>query len=193
MIPRDLVLIGTIARLEPLGLTHAFDLHAAVGDEPLAFLNIWMPTATPTEMEGIIGLVLANPDLVPFAVVDIASGKAVGSTSFMDIRMSDRAVEIGNTWLGSAAQGTRINPEMKKLMLEHAFEVAGCNRVQLKTDDRNLQSKAAILKLGATFEGVLRQHMVCRDGYVRDTAMFSIIAGEWPCVRERLEQRLTHP
>lgn len=193
MIPRDLVLVGNFAWLEPLRLDHAADLHEAVGNEPLTYLNLWKPTEHPDEMAQTITRVLSNPDLIPFAVIDAESGRAVGSTSFMDLRPADRSVEIGNTWLGEAAQGTRVNPQMKLLMLAYAFETAGCNRVQLKTDARNLRSRAAIAKLGATFEGILRKHLVCRDGFVRDTAMFSIIAEEWPAVRDRLQSRLTIP
>lgn len=185
--------MGSLSKLEPLRLDHALDLHEAVGKEPLTYLNLWKPTEHPDEMAQIINRALQNPDLVPFAVIDTSSGQAVGSTGFMDIRPADRAVEIGNTWLGEAAQGTHVNPQMKRLMLAYAFETAECNRVQLKTDARNLRSRAAIAKLGATFEGILRKHMVCRDGFVRDTAMFSIIAEEWPAVRDRLDARLTIP
>jgi len=193
MIPRDLELVGNFAKLVPLSPEHAEDLHLAVGTEPLQFLNLWKPTEHPDAMRVTIAKAMSNPDLVPFAVIDAESGRAVGSTGFMDIRTKDRAVEIGNTWLGQAAQGTKINPDMKRLMLAYTFEVAGCQRVQLKTDARNARSRAAVLKLGATFEGILRKHMVCHDGYVRDTAMYSIIAEEWPAIRERLEHRLTLP
>lgn len=193
MIPRDLELVGNFAKLVPLSLDYADELHLAVGSEPLEFLNLWKPTEHPDQMRETILKALANPGLVPFAVIDLATGRAVGSTGYMDIRKADKGVEIGNTWLGQAAQGTKINPDMKRLMLAHAFEVAGCHRVQLKTDARNARSRAAILKLGAAFEGILRKQMVCIDGYVRDTAMYSIIAEEWPTIQQRLEQRLTQP
>lgn len=193
MIPRDLELVGNFAKLVPLTLDHAEDLHLAVGSEPLEFLNLWKPTEHPDQMRETILRALSNPGLVPFAVIDLATGRAVGSTGYMDIRPADKGLEIGNTWLGQTAQGTKINPDMKRLMLAHAFDTLGCHRVQLKTDARNARSRAAILKLGATFEGILRKHMVCFDGYVRDTAMYSITAPEWPAVRERLERRLTQP
>ena len=108
----------------------------------------------------------------------------------MDIRPEHRSLEIGSTWIGRAYHGTKINPECKLLLLQHAFENLGCLRVQLKTDERNLQSRAAIEKLGAKFEGTLRKHMVLHDGFVRNSAMYSITDEEWPAVKERCIKRL---
>ncbi len=111
-------------------------------------------------------------------------------TSYLDIRPQDRALEIGFTWVAKPYQATAVNPECKYLLLRHAFEEQGAVRVQLKTDLRNLQSQAAIAKLGAVREGVLRKHMVMPDGHVRDTVMYSVTNDEWPAVRRRLEERL---
>ena len=130
------------------------------------------------------------PGFCPFAIVARQQGGAVGVTSYLDIRPRDRALEIGFTWLAKPYQGTAINPECKYLLLRHAFEDQNAIRVQLKTDLRNVQSQGAIAKLGAVREGVLRKHMICPDGYIRDTVMYSIVADEWPQVRQRLEERL---
>lgn len=132
-----------------------------------------------------------------FVVRDIATGAVLGSSSFLDIDPRNRAVEVGATWYAQAARGTRVNPACKLLMLTHAFESPSwgspCERVQLKCDARNERSAAAIAKLGAVREGVLRRHRVCSDGFVRDTLFFSIIRDEWPAVRERLLARLASP
>ena len=132
----------------------------------------------------------AKGDGLAWAVVDAASGEAVGGTTYLDVAVADKRLEIGNTWLGKAVWRTAINSEAKLLLLRHAFEVLGCNRVQLKTDGRNVRSQAAITRLGAVREGVLRAHMVMPDGWLRDTVMFSILAPEWPEVRARLESFL---
>ena len=114
-------------------------------------------------------------------------GEAVGGTTLFDYSEPNRRLEIGYTWLARPAWRTAINTEAKYLLLSHAFEVLGCNRVQLKTDLRNLRSQAAIARLGAAREGVLRSHMVMPDGHVRDTVMFSLVAAEWPTAKARLE------
>jgi RimJ/RimL family protein N-acetyltransferase len=127
---------------------------------------------------------------VSYAVRDRASGAALGSTSFLDVRLEHRGVEIGFTWYSPSVRGTLANPECKFLLLRHAFESLGCVRVQLKCDARNAHSRAAILKLGATFEGILRRHMIVVDGFIRDTAMYSITDDEWPRVKAGLIERL---
>jgi RimJ/RimL family protein N-acetyltransferase len=182
-------LVGEGVRLEPLAARHAADLCAA-GDEQL-FLYLFDPPPRWDEpgLADYIARALAAKNRVAFAIVDLRSARAVGSTSFMDIRPEHRGLEIGSTWLGRAAQGTHVNPQAKLLVLRHAFETLGCVRVQLKTDARNLQSQAAMLKLGCVREGLLRRHMILPDGFVRDTVMFSILDSEWPQVRARLEAR----
>lgn len=127
---------------------------------------------------------------IPFAIIDQASGRAVGSTSYLDVAPEHRRIEIGWTWLGAPARRTAVNTECKLLLLRHAFETLGCGRVQLKIDGRNLRSQTAIARLGAFREGVLRKHVILPDGFVRDTVMFSITADEWPGVRARLEDFL---
>jgi RimJ/RimL family protein N-acetyltransferase len=132
-----------------------------------------------------------------FVVRDAATGAVLGSSSFIDIDPRNRAVEIGATWYADSARGTHVNPACKLLMLAHAFEGPSwgppCERVQLKCDSRNARSAAAIAKLGAVREGVLRSHRVCSDAFVRDTTFFSIIRDEWPNVRSRLLERLGSP
>jgi RimJ/RimL family protein N-acetyltransferase len=114
----------------------------------------------------------------------------VGATTYLDIRRANRGLEIGNTWLAKEAQRTPINTEAKLLQLTHAFEPLGAVRVQLKTDERNLRSREAIARLGCTFEGILRKYQARYDGFVRNTAMFSLTAEEWPAAKARLEARL---
>lgn len=193
MWPLPVVLSGLSLRLEPLDVRHAEDLLPLADAETLRFLNLWEPVESVDAMREQIDRVIASGDAFFFAVVDLVSGKAVGSTSYLDLRPAHRSLEIGNTWLGSSTRGTHVNPEMKRLLLAHAFESLGCVRVQLKTDGRNLQSQAALRKLGATYEGTLRQHLICRDGFIRDTVMFSILAAEWPAVKAKLDDRLTLP
>ncbi len=126
----------------------------------------------------------------PYTMRLRATGEVVGCSSFMDFKPPHRALEIGSTWITSKHRGTRVNPEAKLLMLAHAFEAMDCVRVQLKCDARNVRSAAAIQKLGAVFEGRLRNFGVMPDGYIRDTLMFSVTDAEWPTVCAGLEERL---
>ena len=127
---------------------------------------------------------------MPFVTVDRASGKAVGTTRYMNIEAPHRRLEIGTTWIGSSFQRTAINTEAKYLMLRHAFEALGCVAVDLRTHEKNAQSRAAIERLGAKLDGILRNHRILPDGSLRNTATYSIIEAEWPAVRARLEARL---
>ena len=191
--PRPVTLEGSTARLEPIADRHAADLFEAGKDE-----RIWryMPrralASVDDAREMIRELVAAAQEgsQVPFAIVERASGRAVGSTRYFDIRREHRGLEIGWTWVGVAWQRTAVNTECKLLMLEHAFERLGALRVQLKTDARNVNSQRAIERIGGVKEGVLRSHMVMPDGFVRDTVMYSVTAAEWPGVRERLAELL---
>lgn len=126
----------------------------------------------------------------PFATVDEASGKAIGSTRFMNIEVQHRRLEIGSTWINPAYQRTGINTEAKYLMLQHAFVPLNCHRVEFKTDYLNQKSRDAILRIGAKHEGVFRNHMVMASGRIRDTIWFSIIGSEWPEVKVELERKL---
>ena len=128
---------------------------------------------------------------LPFATLDAATGEVIGSTRFGNIDLSNRRAEIGWTWLRRDRQRTACNTEAKYLMLRHAFDVLGCIRVELKTDALNQQSRAAILRIGAVEEGILRAHMITASGRLRDSVYYSILDREWPAVRERLEGMLT--
>jgi len=123
---------------------------------------------------------------MPFAIIDLKTNNAVGTTRFMEIQPRDRVVEIG-TWIGLNFQREGINLESKYLMLKHAFDTLGAERVEFKTHARNVASRTALLGIGATFEGVLRHHTIMPDGSNRDSAFYGVIAPEWPAVKARLE------
>jgi len=179
---------GRFVRLEPLEERHASALAWAASPE--LFTHHFPPrTLTPAGFaEQIRGFGLVP--LVPFAIVLKETGRAVGQTAYLDLQPSHRALEVGLTWIGRRWQGTEVNPESKLLLLGHAFEELGCLRVQIKTDERNLQSQRAIEKLGAVKEGVLRKHMLLPDGFQRSTVLYSITDEEWPAVRAGLLARL---
>lgn len=186
-------LTGRHARLEPLGEPHLASLLRHGAD---AEIWRWMPTLRDDPRESVRAwferamAATERGDVFAWAIVDVATGEAVGGTTYLDIAMADKRVEIGSTWHAKAVWRTAINTECKFLLLRHAFETLGCNRVQLKTDLRNLRSQAAIARLGALREGVLRSQMVMPDGWVRDTVMFSIIKAEWPAVKAGLEAKM---
>ncbi len=127
---------------------------------------------------------------LPFATVVNEGDQVVGSTRYMNIDAANHRVEIGTTWIAKSWQRTFVNTHAKFLMLRHAFEVLGCNAVEIRTHSRNDQSRAAIERLGAKLDGILRQHMIMADGHIRDTAVYSIVQDEWPAVKANLEQRL---
>jgi RimJ/RimL family protein N-acetyltransferase len=146
-----------------------------------------------TTLEAFRAYVQRNLDMpgrVPFTMILVETGEPIGTSSYFDIRPEHRGLEIGYTWIGTAYQGTQVNPECKYLMLRHAFETLGAIRVQLKTDKRNLQSQRAMEKLGAIREGTLRKQIILPDGNFRDSVMFSITDEEWPQVKASLEARL---
>jgi N-acetyltransferase len=132
-----------------------------------------------------------NGEQCPFVVLYKPQNRIIGSTRYMDIRPAEKGVEIGGTWYSPEFWGTNVNPEAKLLLLQHAFEDWGAIRVQLKTDNNNKHSQNAILKLGAKFEGQLRNHMIRRDGTIRDSMMYSITREEWPTVKSNLHKRLS--
>jgi RimJ/RimL family protein N-acetyltransferase len=183
---------GRHVTLEPLDEGHAAGLFDAMRDEEVCRYLAW---PAPTALDETRALIrdaqaqMARGQCVAFAQVWNASGSAIGSTRFLDIRPKDRQVEIGSTFLARAYWRTPANTEAKYLLLRHCFESAGCVRVALKTDGRNARSQAAIERLGAVREGVLRKHMNVR-GYQRDTVYYSILDTEWPAVKARLEARL---
>jgi RimJ/RimL family protein N-acetyltransferase len=180
-------LTGKLVRLEPLGSEHLDGLWAASRDpRTWRWLSIVQPQ-TRNELASWIDDALGGPD---FAFATVTGDDVAGSTRFLAQRPEHGSVEIGWTWLAPSAWSTGANVEAKLLMLEHAFDVWGCRRVELKTDARNERSRGAMEALGATFEGVHRKHMLVRDGENRDSAWYSIVDDEWPAVRERLLVRL---
>jgi RimJ/RimL family protein N-acetyltransferase len=193
MIVTSQTLDGRHVRLEPLTLEHLGGL-AAVGLDP----ELWRLTTTRisdlADLERYVAVALAEQRAgtsLPFATVWRRTGEVIGSTRFANAVPSHRRVEIGWTWLGRQWQRTGANTEAKYLMLCHAFEVWGCLRVELKTSVLNQRSRTAILRLGATEEGVLRCHMINDDGSRRDSVYYSIIADEWPDTKRHLEGLLT--
>lgn len=185
-----MTLTGQVVRLEPLGQHHLHDLLAVAQDAAIWQYLPYGLVNTPEKMAALIDALLAQQakgtDL-PFAVMHREAGRAVGMTRYMEIRPEHRGLEIGGTWYGVAYQRTAVNRECKFLLLQHAFETLGCIRVQLKTDSRNVRSQQAIERIGAVKEGVLRQHLIMPDGYLRHTVYYSILDKEWPEVKERLE------
>lgn len=193
---RPVILEGRLVRLEPLAPRHAPELLEAAQDDEL-----WryLPIPRPRTQEAIERWVAeahelqARGEQLPFAVLERGSGRAIGSMRYLDIRRAHRGLEIGWSWISPRFQRTGVNRECKLLLLAHAFEALGCLRVQLKTDARNLRSQAAIERLGAVREGVLRRHMRLHDGFVRDSVLYSITDLEWPALKARLEARLSAP
>lgn len=185
------VLEGTRVRLEPLSLDHAEGLAEVADDELFRFFAGPRPQGRDVEAgKGFVREANAQANKVSFAIIDKATAQPVGATSFMDIRDKHRGLEVGSTWLATAAQGTAVNPESKLLMLTHAFETLGAIRVQFRTDMRNLRSRAAIEKLGAVRDGIFRQDTIMPDGYIRDSVFYSILPGEWPAAKAKLIARL---
>ncbi len=184
-------LLGERVRLEPLEPRHHDALCEAVRDGSLWELAVTI-VPHPDDVRGFIEDAVAaraEGTQIPYATVDAATGRVVGSSRLMMINTAQRRLEIGWTFLARSWQRTGVNTEAKLLMLTHAFETMGMNRVELLTDVRNTKSRAAIAGLGATHEGVLRHHMVMRDGWIRDTAVYSITRPEWPEVKLALEAR----
>jgi N-acetyltransferase len=192
MTPVPVALEGHGVRLEPLGPEHRGDLAAAAADGEL--WTLWFTSVPePHETEEYIRTALAGRDaghMLPWAVRDLASGSIAGSTRYHDIVTGIARVEIGYTWYGRRWQKSHVNTACKLLLLGHAFETLGCRVVGLRTDHFNFSSQRAIEALGAKKDGVIRHHAARRDGTVRDTVMYSILAAEWPDVRRHLQLRL---
>ena len=185
-------LTGSHVRLEPLTLDHHGPL-CEIGLGADIFRWYTKPLLTREDMLQFIQSTLraqAVGQEVPFATIELSSGRPVGSTSYMNIDVPNRHVEIGSTWIAPSWQRTAVNTEAKYLMLSHAFETLGCIRVELKTDALNQRSRDAILRIGAKHEGIFRNHMVCADGRLRNSAWYSIIDSEWRQVKAALEEKL---
>jgi RimJ/RimL family protein N-acetyltransferase len=185
-------LTGNHIRLEPMRPTHA---SALLDAGRAAEVWEWMPSRAvdPATMPDWLKKAMQAESLgreYPFVVILVPSGRLVGSTRYLDVNEDDRTVEIGWTWYAPDTWGGVVNPEAKYLLMRHAFEDWGAIRVALKTDIRNLHSQAAIKKLGAKYEGLLRNQRIRPDGSYRDTVIFSVIKREWPAVKAGLEARL---
>lgn len=176
-------------RLEPLGLSHADGLRAAAQDGELWNLRI-TSVPEPHKIEQYIGAALETRNRLAFAVIDISSGAVMGTTSYHDIVPAIDRLEIGWTWYAKSRQRSHVNTSCKLLLLSHAFDTLGCALVGFRTDNFNFASQAAIERLGAKKDGVLRHHHARRDGTVRDTIMYSIARGEWPEIKSHLHYKL---
>ena len=183
-----IVLRGTAVRLEPLSQDHAQGLYNRGRVEADW---AYMPRSCFIDMPDTrqwIDEALNATAQIPFAIVETAKDRAVGSSRFLNIRPEHGSLEIGWTWLGQDWQRTAVNTEAKLLLLSYAFERLGCVRVEFKTDARNERSQRALQRIGATQEGVLRNQMIVQDNYVRDSVYFSIIESEWRQVKKRLQK-----
>lgn len=192
--PPSVELHGTHAALVPLSSGHAEELAGAAADgalHELWYTAVPAPEAVPAEIARRLALREAGT-MLPFAVLD-APGRAVGMTTYMNIDAGNRRVEIGSTWLRRSAQRGPLNTECKLMLLRHAFEALDCIAVEFRTHVLNHQSRRAIERLGARFDGILRAHMVMANGTIRDTAVYSITAPEWPAVRAHLRWQLEKP
>ena len=180
---------GIYVSVEPLSHDHHDDLCEATADGQLH--KLWYTMIPDADgMAAEIDRRLALSNMLPFAIIDNASGKAVGMTTYMNIDEANKRLEIGSTWYRKSVQRTPLNTECKLLLLQHAFESLDCICVEFRTHFVNVQSRRAIERLGAKFDGVLRSHMIMANGSVRDTAVYSIIATEWPTVKANLTWKL---
>lgn len=193
---QPVTLAGRHVRLEPLGPQHAAGLFDALR-EPAIWK--WLPRGPLTsEADAAAFIAGANAAAAdgpqsPFAQIEVARGVVAGTTRYLAIMPEQRTLEVGWTIVGPAWQRTALNTEAKLLLMRHAFETLAANRVQFKTDHCNLPSRQALERLGATFEGILRNHRIRPDGTLRSSAYYSVIAPEWPDVRRRLERLLAQP
>ena len=184
---------GRLVVLEPVEPRHEEPLCEAAQDPEVWRLTSSDVAASRSAFDAWWAQLRAAQDAgeeVPFATLERAGGRVVGSTRFLTLRPEHLGVEIGHTWLRSELWGAGANVEAKLLMLEHAFERVGCMRVEFKTDARNERSRGAMAALPARFEGIFRKHMLVRDGEIRDSAFYAIVDDEWPEVKANLQRRL---
>ncbi|HFQ15812.1 MAG TPA: N-acetyltransferase [Rhodobacteraceae bacterium] len=194
MWPEPLTLRGRNVVLEPLSRDHCGDLQkaSALGElYRLWYTAVPAPEAMADEIDRRLDL-QARGSMLPFATC-LPDGTAIGMTTYMNIDAANKRLEIGHTWLGRAAQKSPVNTEAKRLMLAHAFDDLDCIAVEFRTHFMNAQSRAAIERLGAKQDGILRAHMRLPDGSLRDTVVYSITAAEWPAVRAGLDWHLARP
>ncbi len=190
---KPVTLTGRFVRLEPLSEEHVPGLAAVGMDDEIWKYMLYGPIRSEEDIRNWVRDMLERASHgtdLPFAVIDLASGCVAGATRYLEIRPEHGGLEIGGTWYGARFRRTHVNTESKYLLLEHAFEDLHCIRVQLKTDSRNERSQRAIERLGAVKEGVLRNHMILPDGYVRHSVYYSILDSEWPSVKVRLREML---
>jgi N-acetyltransferase len=187
------VLEGRRVRMEPLSLALHFDGLVAIGLDPPLWRWTLNVCKTPDELRRYLETALREQSegrSLPFATIDVASGRVAGCTRFGSIDVPNRKVEIGWTWVGTAFQRSHVNTEAKYLMLRHAFETWGCVRVELKTNALNQKSRNAMLRIGCKEEGTFRKFGISDAGVARDTLYLSIIDDEWPDVKARLERMM---
>ena len=187
--PQPVTLTGRTIRLEPMTASH-YDALAALALGTDLFRWYTKELNTPAELRSWMDDALAARaagTALPFVTLHVGDARIVGATRFMNISARDGRYEIGSTWIGKPWQRSRVNSEAKYLMMRHAFETLGARRVELKTHAKNVQSRTAIERLGAQFEGIHRNHMLMYDGTMRDSAWYSVIDTEWPAVKARLE------
>jgi RimJ/RimL family protein N-acetyltransferase len=193
MIIESITLLGRVIRLEPLLEEHIPDLAIAGQDKNIwrfmLYGNVTTEACMQTWVRDILSRQAHGTDF-PFAVIHLGTNRAIGATRFLDIRPDHRGVEIGGTWYSVDYQRTVVNTECKYLMMRHAFETWGCLRVQFKTDSRNIRSQQALERIGAKYEGILRNHIITPNGHVRDSVYYSVIDSEWPAVKDTLENLL---
>jgi N-acetyltransferase len=189
------VLTGSAVILEPLQTHHEAALLAAAADGELWNLKFTVVPNAGSITRYIEHAIAGRNEgkVMPFAIVRRADQRVVGSTRFWKIDRVNRKLEIGHTWLAASTQRTAVNTEAKYLLLRHAFDVMNCVRVQFTTDELNEKSRAAILRIGAQQEGIVRHERIMPDGRKRNSVRFSIIDTEWPAVRAALEHKLAHP
>lgn len=195
MWPEPFSLSGNHVAVEPLNQTHEPDLREAAADgelHKLWYTTVPAPHGVRAEIDRRLAL-LNQGAMLPFAIIEKASAKAVGMTTYMNIDAANRRLEIGSTWYRQSVQRSPLNTECKLLLLQQAFENLDCIAVELRTHFVNVQSRRAIERLGAKLDGVLRSHMIMANGSLRDTAVYSIIATEWPAVKANLQWLQARP
>ncbi len=193
--PDEFTATGKHVVVEPLQMAHKADLKEAAADGELHRLWYTMiptPEGVSAEIERRLGL-RKTGSMLPFAIIDKASGRAVGMTTYMNIDAVTKRVEIGSTWYRKAVQRSPLNTECKFILLQHAFEQLDCVAVEFRTHYINTQSRRGIERLGAKLDGILRAHMKLANGTIRDTAVYSITASEWPSVKAHLAWQMERP
>jgi len=193
--PPSFAVTGDHVSVVELSNDHEQDLVEAAADGELHrlwYTTVPAPDGVRAEIERRLGL-RKSGSMLPFSIIDKATGKAVGMTTYMNIDPANRRIEIGSTWYRKSVQRSPFNTECKLLLLQHAFEQLDCTAVEFRTHFINTPSRRAIERLGAKLDGILRSHMIMANGTIRDTAVYSIIQPEWPTVKANLQWQLEKP